>query len=378
VRVAIFTETYHQINGVAMVYNRFARWCAEKGYEVHIFSPGKSGTIDMGSVQVVNVPMRIPFPYYRGLHFDLWPNYKFVRRYFEKNSFDLVHLATQGHAGLLGMMIASKHSIPLVSCYHTAVPEYGYDRAIAAMGDNIFGRFFGKMSLSISWWFQQILYRNSRLMFVPTRSIEEMVTRHLDIKTSIWSRGVDSKAFSPAKRENRSNGDARTIYAGRISIEKNLALLKQLHLHRGKGMVFVGDGPYTDHLKKEMPEAEFTGFLVGEPLQTAYASADIFVFPSKTDTFGNAVLEAMSSGLPVVVTNVLGPKDFVEHGATGFIAESDEEFVAYHERLKKDTGLRKKMGANAREYALSQSWDHVFESQVIEKYRNVLAEADQE
>lgn len=371
-RVAIFSETYHQINGVAMVYNRFAKWCSERNYQIDIYSPAKKGVIEMGSVRIINVPMRLPVPYYRGLHFDIIPNYKFVRRCFEETEYDLVHLATQGHAGLLGMMIARKHKLPFVSCYHTAVPEYAYDRFVAVFGKNPIGRFLARQAHSLVWWFQHILYKDSKLMFVPTKSIEKVVNDHLETPSSIWSRGVDAREYSPAKRD-RSDSEVKTMYAGRISIEKNLALLKKLKLDHGRGMVFVGDGPYTDNLKRAMPEAEFTGFLVGEPLQQAYASADIFVFPSKTDTFGNAVLEAMASGLPVVVTDVLGPKDFVQHGKTGFIATSDEEFVSYHHRLREDEALRHEMGRNARQYALSQSWDFVFETQVVEKYRQVLS-----
>jgi glycosyltransferase involved in cell wall biosynthesis len=265
-----------------MVYNRFARWCSERGIEVHIFSPGKKKIIDMGSVQIVNVPMRIPFPYYRGLHFDLIPNHAFVRNYFRQHSFDLIHIATQGHAGLLGAKIAKKHNLPIVSCYHTAVPEYAYDRFVSVLGNNPFGRFFARIAHGISWWFQHIVYGKSKLMFVPTKSIEDVVQQHMNMPTSIWSRGVESKAFSPAKRERAKDDSAvKTMYAGRISIEKNLQLLKKLKLENGSGMVFVGDGPYKENLERNMPEAEFTGFLVGEPLQKAYANADIFVFPQR-------------------------------------------------------------------------------------------------
>jgi len=356
-----------------MVYNRFARWCSEREIQVDIFTPGKRGITNMGSVRVINVPMRIPLPYYQNLHFDLIPNYKLIRKHFESHSFDLIHLATQGHMGLMGEWISRKHDVPTVACYHTAVPEYVYDRFLGVFGNNFLGRFLGRGGKAITWWWQDLLFNQSKLMFVPTKSIEEMVQQHLDMPTSIWSRGVDSAAFSPEKRNRREEGSVRTLYAGRISIEKNLSLLKDLRLPDGQGMVFIGNGPYLDNLKKAMPAAEFTGFLIDEPLQQAYADGDIFVFPSKTDTFGNAVLEAMSSGLPVVVTNVLGPKDFVEHGVTGFVATNDEEFIEYHALLMEERDLRKKMGAAAREYALSQSWDHVFQHQVIDKYAAVLA-----
>jgi glycosyltransferase involved in cell wall biosynthesis len=163
-----------------------------------------------------------------------------------------------------------------------------------------------------------------------------------------------------------------TLYAGRVSIEKNLQLLRKLDLSGGRDLVVVGDGPYTETLRAAQPQARFTGFLTGADLQQAYADADIFVFPSKTDTFGNAVLEAMASGLPVIVTDVLGPKDFVRHGETGFIASGDEEFVEYHRRLVRDHDLRARMGRAARAYALTCSWDAIFEEQLIGNYRRVI------
>ena len=376
-RVAIFTETFHQINGVAMVYNRFARWCERNNYQVEIFTPGKKDhTEDRGCVKIHTVKMLLPFPYYHGLYFDLLARKAVLRKYFSKNKFDLIHIATQGHAGLQGLHIAQKFNLPQISCYHTAIPEYARDRFIKVLGDNPFGRLLAKGAFNLCWWFQRKLFKSSHIILVPTQSIKDMVERELCIPGAFFTRGVDSEAFSPEKR-SRDDNEVITLYAGRISIEKNLQLMEKLDLAGGSGIRFVGDGPYKAHLEKVLPEAEFTGFLQGEELQQAYSDSDIFLFPSKTDTFGNAVLEAMSAGLPVVVTNVLGPKDFVIHGETGFIAKDDEEFVKYHRMLVDDTEMRKEMGKKARAYALKQSWDHIFETQLIDNYRKVLRESQQ-
>lgn len=355
-----------------MVYNRFARWCERNGYQIEIFTPAREPLQEMGPVKIHSIDPIAPIPYYRGLAFDIFPLRKNVEKYFEQNAFDLIHIATQGHIAIIALRVASQQKLPKISCYHTAIPEYAQSRFIQALGNNPVGRWLADRAFDLCWWYQRRLYLSSQLILVPTKSIKNMIDKELGIPTGYFTRGVDSEAFSPAKRRRDNESEPVTIYVGRISIEKNLELLEQLDLRGGENTILVGDGPYTNTLKRHLPQAEFTGFLKGEELQQAYASADIFVFPSKTDTFGNAVLEAMSSGLPVVVTNELGPKDFVRHGETGFVAESDEEFISYHRLLLKDDELRKRMGQKAREYALTCNWDSIFETQLIGNYRKVI------
>ena len=158
-----------------------------------------------------------------------------------------------------------------------------------------------------------------------------------------------------------------------MSVEKNLALLYRLFDDGGGGLVVVGDGPFRKSMCKRLPQADFAGFLHGDDLARAYASADILVFPSKTETFGNAVLEAMASGLAVLVTDEGGPKDFVRHGETGLVAHGDDDFVELHRRLVADAELRKRLGSNAREFAYTQSWDQIFEEQILGIYKKVIA-----
>ena len=374
-RIALFTDTFHEVNGVSMVYRRFARWCEGRDIELEIFTPGGRATDFRGNVTVHSIPMLLPVPYYHNLSFDALPLRPRLERYFRENSFDLVHIATQGHMAIVGLRAAGEARAPNISCYHTKLPEYAASRFISFFGDNSLGRKAAALAEWASWTYQKRLYRSSRLVLVPTESARALIMEKAGKQTAIFSRGVDCEAFSPAHRVRQPGDDSpRSIYVGRVSVEKNLALLFKL-FDGGGDLVVVGDGPFRKIMRKRLPSARFAGFLHGEDLAQAYASADILVFPSKTETFGNAVLEAMASGLAVLVTDEGGPKDFVRHGETGLVARSDEEFIELHGQLVADAALRKKLGAGAREFALTQSWDEIFEKQVLGTYRKVISEA---
>ncbi len=374
-RIALFTDTYYHINGVSMVYRRFARWCAARGITLEIFTPGSRPLEIIGSVTIHSVEMITPVPYYRDLYYDAFPLRPKIDRYFEQHDFDLVHIATQGHMALVGLRAAGAAGLPKISCYHTKMPEYAASRFLRFFGDNPLGRGMARLAEDLSWWYQHRLYQSSQLILVPTTSAQTIIEKRVGVPSAVFSRGVDSAAFSPDHRKREKNDTRiRSLYVGRVSIEKNLDLLAVLDPPGGSGLHLVGDGPYRSTLQQRLPDAVFPGFLQGKNLARAYASADIFVFPSKTETFGNAVLEAMASGLPVLVTNEGGPKDFVVDGETGFIASTDEEFVEHHRRLAADKELRYRLGANAREYANTCNWDSIFEKQVLDNYRKVIEE----
>lgn len=372
-RIALFSDTFFQINGVSMVYQRFARWAGTRGMNIEIFTPGSNPVFKLGSVTVHSIEIITRVPYYHDLYYDALPVRPKVERYFKTENFDLVHIATQGHMAIIGLRAAGVQGTPKVSCYHTKMPEYAASRFLRFFGRNRLGYMAADVAKWLSWWYQRQLYRSSNLILVPTESARALIEEQVNVPTAVFSRGVDSEAFSPAHREERGLKTPVTLYVGRLSVEKNLELLSALGGGDGEGLVLVGDGPDKKELMKKLPRARFAGFLTGGTLQREYASADIFAFPSKTETFGNAVLEAMSSGLPVIVTGEGGPKDFVADGETGFVARSDEEFVDRHRRLAADPGLRKMLGANAREYAKTQDWDYVFENQLIGNYQAVLS-----
>jgi len=371
-RVALFTDTFRETNGVAMVYQRFARWCSRRGVELEIFCPGSHPTARRGSVVVHSIEFITRFPYYHDLGFDLLPLRPRLRRYFAETHFDLVHIATQGHMAILALKAAAVRGLPKISCYHTKLPEFAASRFLRFFGDNPIGRRAAALAESASWWYQRRLFSSSSLMLVPTESLRSLIEERIGVPTAIFTRGVDSDLFSPAQRRDGGRSRPVSLFVGRLSVEKNLDLLRRLDTDGSRNLEFVGDGPHKWQLQHRLPRARFLGVLKGEALARAYASADIFVFPSRTDTFGNAVLEAMSSGLAVLVTGEGGPKDFVVDGETGLVAGSDEEFVDCHSRLQADAGLRRRLGRGAREYAVSQDWDAIFENQLLGSYRRVI------
>ena len=192
--------------------------------------------------------------------------------------------------------------------------------------------------------------------------------------TYLMKRGVNTRLFSPARR-NSLPGTFRIGYVGRLTAEKNIRFLAELgHAleilgRREFEIIIVGEGREEPWLRRNVPHAVFTGVLRGERLAEVYANLDVFVFPSRTDTFGNVVLEALASGVPTVVTNVGGPKFLIEPGMTGFVAASDWDFITAVNEIMADSALHRRMRTAAREYALAQSWDVVFE-QVFRAYES--------
>jgi glycosyltransferase involved in cell wall biosynthesis len=170
---------------------------------------------------------------------------------------------------------------------------------------------------------------------------------------------------------------------GRLTAEKNVRLLAEIEHallmrgHKNVRMVVIGDGAEGKWLRKNMRQVEFTGFLTGRDLSRAFANLDLFVFPSETETFGLVVLEALASGVPAVVSSVGGPKDTVQHGKTGYVADNLDEFVAFSHHLLTQPELLRTMGLAARLYSLSTSWEEVFES-VCMKYEQILATSTRE
>jgi glycosyltransferase involved in cell wall biosynthesis len=193
-------------------------------------------------------------------------------------------------------------------------------------------------------------------------------------KLKIFPRGLDTELFNPKQRDpaffekfGAKNGQIRLLYVGRVSREKDLDVLAQAyHRLRNEGLSIqlfvVGHGPYSQALSETMPDAFFTGYLTGKELAAAYASADIFVFPSTTDTFGNVIIEAQASGVPVIVSDAGGPKELVEDKANGLITRSHDvdDFTRAIRDLAVDPTLRERMGNRARQSVVDRTWPNAF------------------
>ena len=371
-RTAIFTDTLDQVNGVSNTYQYLAAYCRRRKIDLDFFTYGSRTSLEkQGSVRIFRYRPRLPMRYYAGLVFDLWTPRGNLQEDCRQGGYDLIHAATPGSMGLNALAAADQLGLPLVGVYHTALPEYVGTRRRSLMARlGLPSDLLEQSTLEGCWKFVEWYYRHCEKVLAPSRSIARTLGRRIRVPMDCFSRGVDTRRFSPEHR--RESSRTTVLYVGRVSVEKNLPLLARIFRRHGDACLqVVGDGPFRSRMEREAPSANFTGFLTGLELSRAYASADLFAFPSETDTFGNVVLEAMSSGLPVVVTDKMGPKELVEHGSNGFVASNDQEFELYLNRLIQDEALRRDMGARSREMALERTWDAVFGS-LFDCYREVV------
>jgi len=273
-----------------------------------------------------------------------------------------------GHAAL---SLAERHGIPAVASYHTRyetyLKHYRYLTGLEGLLKHILRRFYGRC----------------REVYVPSESVREaLLADGLKDNFRPWPRGIDTQRFAPEKRSPEWRArhgigadELVVLHVSRLVREKRLdtltAALNRIALpHR---VVIVGDGPDHGFAERELPHAIFTGFLNGEELTTAYASSDLFVFPSDSESFGNVTLEAMASGLPCICADATGSRSLVAAGETGFLAPADDAgaFTAHITALAKDPVLRRRMGEAARARALTFSWEETM-ARLLGYYRALL------
>jgi glycosyltransferase involved in cell wall biosynthesis len=359
-RVGLFTGNYsHTPDGVSLTLNRWVAYLLGENIPVLVFSPTVRNPRVAHVGEVVPVPS-IPMPgrpeYRLTLGFP-----RQARARFEAFGPTLVHLATPDQLGLQAMRRARAGRIQVVASYHTHFPvylKYYHLGLFETLGWRFLRRFYGRVTH----------------LYVPSSSIAtELARKGIASDIRIWARGVDVTLFSPVKRDpewRRSLGIPREspviAFVSRLVWEKNLrAVIDTFRMLSGRlpGATFliVGEGPARQPMQRMLRGARFTGHLGGEDLARAYASSDVFFFPSVTETFGNVTLEAMSCGLPVVVADAAGSKDLVEHGVNGFILppEPATGFVDPLHLLATNEEKRRLMGRAARGRAQSYSWSNV-------------------
>lgn len=292
---------------------------------------------------------------------------------------DVVHVTGPSDCGIIGARLARWLGIPIAASWHTNLHEYAATRSrwlldVLPQRQSDLGATWVE---AIALWIACRFYRRARVLFAPNPGLCQLLERRTRRPCHLMQRGVDTELFTPGRRE-RDAGDRDIVlgFVGRLSVEKNIALLgrvqQELSLRGIRNFRFriVGQGKEEPWLRQHLPGAEFTGVLQGEVLARAYAGMDVFIFPSHTDTFGNAVLEAMASGVPAVVTPDGGPASIVHHGRTGLVAE-DAGFTAAILSLLGHPEWHREMRANARACAKTASWDAVFDK-VYTAYSAVL------
>ena len=372
VRTAFFPDSFLEVNGVAHTSRQLVEFARRRELPFFCVHAGpETGVEIMGSLHRLQL-RRSPasFGLDRDLIFDLLYLRHLERVVEECRRFspDLVHITGPNDNGILGAMVAHKLKVPLVASWHTNLHEYSGRRAagllrfLPAVWREAVADQAERHSLTACVRYYQL----GRVLFAPNPELCELLEKRCKRPCLPMPRGVDTDLFSPVHRD-RTDDVVRIGYVGRLTAEKNirfLAEVEQALLAQGiTNFEFwaIGQGSDDEWLRVNMSHIKLPGVLRGLDLSRAYANMDIFAFPSRTDTFGNVVLEALASGVPAVVTDGGGPKFIVRDGEDGFVTTTDHDFCQAVARLTLDANLRRGMGAVARVWAVSASWNAVFE-----------------
>lgn len=295
-RIALVTDAWHpQVNGVVFTWSYIARELERLGHTLHVISPQGSRTVQAPSEPGVRLCIE-PFAHLR----------REMRRLWGDAAPDALHIATEGPLGLAARRMAIKRGWPFTTSYHTRFPEY-----LAA-----------RLHVPLRWTYRVMrwFHRPASHVLVPTPRVREELQARGFEHLRDWTRGVDAERFAPC--ESQAFADLpRPIFlsAGRVAAEKNLEAFLALDLPGTK--VVAGGGPAEAKLRRTFPDAVWLGMKRHDELPALYAAADVFVFPSRTDTFGLVMLEAMACGCPVAAFPVPGPIDVVTPGLTGMLDE---------------------------------------------------------
>lgn len=358
-RLALVTETYPpEVNGVAMTLSRLVGGLRARGHEVEIVRPRQSQEKGAARADEIVVP-GVAIPFYSSLRIGLPVVWRFEERWRESRP-DIVHVATEGPLGLAALTAAGRLRIPVTSSFHTNFHAYGGHYGVAALRD---------ATLAYLRWF----HNRTRLTLAPTRQMVGELAAERFRGLGVMARGVDAALFDPARRDSALReswgagpDDPVALYVGRIAAEKNLGLAVEAFLRLREReprlrFVLVGDGPAREPLRREHPEFHYAGMRRGAELAAHYASGDLFLFPSVTETFGNVVTEAMASGLTTVAYDYAATREHVRDGVNGFAARFGDAaaFHAAASRALDDRSRWPEIRAEARRTALGITWESV-------------------
>lgn len=352
-RVAIFTEAFlPKVDGVSRTALLTIKYLESTGRRLIVFAPAPTPS-SIGQTPIHAIPS-LWMPFYPETRIaPPWPLLLPTLRRFKP---DLIHLFSPVGLGAMGMTAGELLDMPVIANYQTDLPayarSYGYPILHSVMVDML-----------------RYIHNGCHLTLVPSHAtIQELRGWHFH-RLRLWERGVDTTRFNPARRTDtwrahllagRDPGRLLVLYVGRMAKEKHLHTLHALAREPGIALTLVGGGNYQPELESLFSDsdAKFTGYLLGDDLANAFAAADVFAFPGPEETFGQVVLEAMASGLPVIVTDRGGPQTLVTDGKNGFICPVDDGavFADRVRRLRDDPAHRRVMSQAARAYAEQRPW----------------------
>src|ERR1700730_5476600 len=361
---AWFTDTLEDVNGVATTIRKMAAAGAAAGKELIVITSRNDLTVDDIPIKNFKPIGEFELPEYELQKLSFPPILQMLD-YIQRKKFSEIIISTPGPIGLTALLAAKMLNLQTSGIYHTDFPQY-----VRILTEDSFLE-------SAAWHYMHWFYGQLDTVFVSSEQYRQSwINRGFDPeKVKIFPRGFDTELFNPARRDPAfwgkygaaTNGEVRLLYVGRISREKDLDVLANAYRRlRQKGLsvqlFVVGHGPYSQALSETLPDAVFTGYLTGVELATAYASADVFAFPSTTDTFGNVIIEAQASGVPVVVSDSGGPKELVDDKTNGLVTKSHDvgDFTRAIRALIVDPALRERMGACARQSVIDLSCPNAF------------------
>lgn len=359
-RVALVTETWApEINGVAMTLGRLVNGLRARGHEVEVVRPRQSVDLPGADHGASVLRDSLPIPRYTGLRLGL-PSGAVLEARWRSERPDLVHIATEGPLGLSALRTARRLDIPVTSGFHTNFHDYSRHYGLGLLHAPVMGY--------LRWF-----HNRTRATLVPTAAqVRELAAAGFRSAVAL-GRGVDASQYHPSRRDETvrqrwgaSPDTLVCLHVGRVAPEKDIPLaLEGWRAIRAAGipsvMVVAGDGPERARLAGECPEALFTGALSPADLATAYASADLFLFPSRSETFGNVLLEAMASGVPAVSFDYAAPQIHVRHGENGWLAPFTDRdaWIATAVTAARDQASRRACAIAARDTAAAVSWDSI-------------------
>jgi len=318
IKVLIVTDAWvPQVNGVVRTLEILGRDLSDMGHEVRYATP--EGRFS------------VPMPTYSEIRLAIFPRHD-LEKLIGEFAPDAIHIATEGTMGLSARAICLKYGIPFTTSFHTRFPDYVKAR-------------FPFVSVGWVYWFLRWFHGPAASMMVATQSLKNELEGHGFKNVRIWSRGVDVQKFRPIPDASLPFAKPIWLNVGRIAVEKNIEAFLALNLPGTK--VIIGDGPARASLEKRYPDAKFLGPKVGEELARAYAASDVFVFPSRTDTFGLVILEALACGTPVAAYPVQGPLDVVGDAPAAALDENLSTACARALKIPRE---------DARAFAMKQSW----------------------
>ena len=367
-RIALFADSFHEINGVGTLAREYAAYAERQGWPfLCVYGGTETRFTQSGSLEQLQL-RRGPLSLAVDANIECDPflarHRKLVTDRLLQFRPDLVHITGPSDVSTLGFWAANLAGVPVVASWHTNLHEYASGRLASACSivpQPLLQAVCRRVNTA-SLWALAKWYRLAHFVMAPNQEMVELLRQRTGRPSFLMGHGVDTTLFSP---DRRTRADSRFCigYVGRLTPEKNVRALAELEQQllaaglRDFRTVLVGDGSEREWLGANMQTAEFRGVLHGLDLARAFADMDVFVFPSLTDTFGLVLLEAMSSGVPVVVRPEAGHNAGIVDGETGF---HSRDFCASVSRLMMDSSAGRRVSVAARAHALSRGWDAIF------------------